>query len=256
VRAKWWVLFIGLNIIVSVATSLVVLSLKGESEKVVVVTATPGPDELARATTPAPARATQLPPASPTTPSALEYTVQTGDTLGGIAVAFDIPLEDLLLANNLTQDDFIQPGQTLIIPLGEVVTPTPVRSTAVPATETPEVPTAFPTETPTPPGPVEVRIQEVLAPGELSREGVVIVNRGRTVNLAGWTLAAAGGEETYDFPRLTLTQETPVTVYTMPGEDSPQMLHWGLTEAQWSESGTIIELRDGEGSLIATFPVP
>lgn len=255
-RAKWWVLFIGLNIIVSVVTTLVVLSLKGESEQVVVVTATPGPDLLARATTPAPARATPLPPASPTTSSAFEYAVQTGDTLGGIALAYDISLEDLLLANNLTQDDFIQPGQTLIIPLGEVVTPTAVRSSPVPPTQTPEVPTPFPTETPTPPGPVEVRIQEVLAPGELSREGVVVVNRGRTVNLAGWTLAAAGGEEMYVFPRLTLTQETPVTVYTMPGDDSPQVLHWGLAEAQWAESGTIVELRDGEGSLIATFPVP
>ncbi len=134
--------------------------------------------------------------------------------------------------------------------------PTPVTPSPVPPTLTPGSPTPFPTETPTPPGPVQVRIQEVLAPGSLSREGVVLVNRGRTVNLQEWTLAAAGGEKVFVFPRLTLAQEVPITVYTIPGRDTPQELHWGLEEVVWGESGIIIELRDAEGDLIATFPVP
>jgi hypothetical protein len=58
------------------------------------------------------------------------------------------------------------------------------------------------------------------------------------------------------FPRLTLAQEVPVTVYTTSGQDSPQELHWGLGEAQWGESDTIIELRDAEGDLIATYSIP
>jgi hypothetical protein len=176
--------------------------------------------------------------------------------LGGIALLHDIPLENLLVANNLSEDDIITPGQVLIVPLGEVMTPTPVTPSPAPATPTPAEPTPFPTETSTPPGPVQVRIQEVLAAGTLAREGVVIINRGRTVNLDGWTLGAAGGEAEYVFPRLTLAQEVPVTLYTIKGDDSPQGLHWGLSAAQWGESGTIIELRDAEGDLVATFPVP
>jgi hypothetical protein len=84
----------------------------------------------------------------------------------------------------------------------------------------------------------------------------VLINRGRTVNLYGWTLSAAGTDETYVFPRLTLAQEVPVTVYSMAGDDTPQALYWGLDEALWLTSGMNVELRDAEGDLIATFAVP
>lgn len=255
-RAKWWVLFIGLNIVVSVLTTLVVLSLKGELERVVVVTATPGGVLMGRVPTATAVGESVGPTATATAPTSVEYTIQTGDTLGGIALAYEIPLENLLLANSLQQDAIIKPGQVLIIPLGEVMTPTPVTPSPVPATPTPASPTPFPTETATPSGPVQVRIQELLAPGILSREGVVLINRGRTVNLERWTLGVAGGDAAYVFPRLTLAQEVPVTVYTIEGDDSPQALHWGQDEAQWDESGTIIELRDADGNLVATFPVP
>jgi LysM repeat protein len=255
-RARWWVLFIGINIVVSVATTLAVLSLKGELERVVVVTATPAPAILGRVPTATSGGQSVEPTATPTGRPSVEYTVQPGDTLGGIALAYEIPLQNLLAANSLDEGAIIQPGQVLVIPFGEVITPTPVTPSPVPATPTPASPTPFPTETPTPPGPVQVRISEVLAPGSLAREGVVLINRGRTVNLQGWTLGAAGGDEVYAFPRLTLAQEVPVTLYTIAGDNTPQALHWGSDDAQWGESGIIIELRDAEGHLVATFPVP
>lgn len=255
-RARRWMFFIVLNIIVSVATTLGVLSLKGELERVVVVTATPRVAAVSGVpTATSTVQVSDVAP-TPTLPQPIEYTVQDGDTLGGIALVFDVALEDLLLANNLNEDDIINSGVVLIIPQGEVLTPTPVTPSPIPPTPTPRTPTPFPTETPTPPGPVQVRIEEVLASGRLGREGVVIVNRGRTVNLQGWSLGAAGGEEVFVFPRLTLAQGIPVTVYTIAGEDSPQELHWGLDTPLWGESDTIIELRDAEGDLIATYPVP
>jgi LysM repeat protein len=257
-KTRRWVFFILLNVLVSALTTLAVLSFTGELQQTVVVTATPDVAVAIPIPTAEPAGQATEPVLSPTAPTSLEYTVQAGDTLGGIAVAFEIPLDNLLLANELVEDSIIRPGDVLIIPLEEEV-PTPVAVTPSRQESTPAepmTPTPFPTETPTPAGPVQVRIQELVAPGDLEQEGVVIVNRGRTVNLENWTLGAEDGDEVYVFPRLTLAQEVPVTVYTASGSDSPQGLHWGLEVAQWDESGTAIELRDAEGDLIATFTVP
>jgi len=254
--AKRWLLFFVLNVVVSVLATLGVLSLKGELERVVVVTATPSTASVERVPTALPSEQVAEPSPSPTTSPRVEHTVQEGETLGFIALEYEVSLEDLLAANNLTEDAIIQPGQVLVIPQGEVLTPTPVTPTPAPPTPTLTTPTSFPTATPTPPGPVEVRIQEVLAPGELAREGVVLVNRGRTVNLQGWTLGAAGGDAVYVFPRLTLAQEVPITVYTINGGDSPQALYWGQATAQWGVTGVVIELRDAEGDLVATFTLP
>ncbi len=74
-----------------------------------------------------PATATQVPAANAhLTPMALPspsqltdvYTVQPGDTLGGISWAFGVPLEDLLELNGFESDRvIIQVGQTINVPL-------------------------------------------------------------------------------------------------------------------------------------------
>lgn len=75
-----------------------------------------------------------VPTATPTvtegpspTPAPVTYTVSAGDTLFGIADRFQVNLESIKLANNLTSDA-LSVGQTLIIPLGGVptLTPTPL----------------------------------------------------------------------------------------------------------------------------------
>jgi len=91
-------------------------------------TATPIPDNLARGTK-------------------LSYTVQTGDTLAGIAALFNSTVDDIIKANeNLEDPNAIQVGQLLIIP-ANLVTPT----ATFPPTSTPLTPVVeTPTETQAP----------------------------------------------------------------------------------------------------------
>ncbi len=44
------------------------------------------------------------------------YTIQPGDTLYAIAFAFDVPLKSILQANNITANDTLLVGQSLLIP--------------------------------------------------------------------------------------------------------------------------------------------
>jgi LysM repeat protein len=73
---------------------------------------------------PAPAPAPQ--PDPPPAPSASTYTVQPGDTMGGIAARLGVSLDSLEAANpQVTNPDFIQVGQTLNVPGGAPGAPAP-----------------------------------------------------------------------------------------------------------------------------------
>jgi LysM repeat protein len=72
---------------------------------------------------------TPLPP-QPTTPGEpVNYVVQRGDTLGRIAQQYNVSIEDLAAANNLTNIHSLQEGQVLIIPVGGVVVSPPQTGT-------------------------------------------------------------------------------------------------------------------------------
>jgi LysM repeat protein len=78
----------------------------------------------------------------------LEYIVQSGDTLAGIASQFNSTTEEISKENKITDPNAIQVGQLLIIPVN-IVTPTATR----PPTSTPITPgpgTLLPTATFTP----------------------------------------------------------------------------------------------------------
>lgn len=80
-------------------------------------TATPIPDNLSRGTL-------------------LNYTIQAGDTLAGIASLFNSSVEEIIAENDLEDPNAIFVGQQLIIPVN-IVTPTatfPPTSTAAPGT--------------------------------------------------------------------------------------------------------------------------
>jgi LysM repeat protein len=69
--------------------------------------------------------------------SKLEYTVQSGDSLGRIAELFNTTVEAIMEENKITDPNLLNAGQVLVIPVN-LVTPTPTR---------------LPTSTSTMPGP-------------------------------------------------------------------------------------------------------
>lgn len=95
----------------------------------------------------------ELPTATPIPPNLprgtkLDYIIQTGDTLAGIASLFNSTTDEIIKENNITDPNAIQVGQLLVIP-ANLVTATPTR----PPTSTPITPgpgTVLPTVTFTP----------------------------------------------------------------------------------------------------------
>ncbi len=75
--------------------------------------------------------ATPIPPGLPRG-TKIEYTVQTGDTLAGIASKFNSIADEIVKANNITDPNALYVGQLLIVPVN-LVTPTATR----PPTSTP-----------------------------------------------------------------------------------------------------------------------
>lgn len=91
--------------------------------------------------------ATLIPPDLPRG-TKLEYIIQTGDTLAGIASLFNSTAEEIIKENNITNPNAIQVGQVLVIP-ANLVTATPTRlPTSTPITPGPG--TVLPTVTFTP----------------------------------------------------------------------------------------------------------
>ncbi len=60
--------------------------------------------------------ATSIPAPTQEVQSAREYVIQAGDSLGVIATQFGVTVEALAAANDITNPDLIQPGDTLTIP--------------------------------------------------------------------------------------------------------------------------------------------
>jgi LysM repeat protein len=57
---------------------------------------------------------------SGTVASRFEYTVQPGDTIVSIAASFGSTVEEILRTNGLVNNDFIRPGDVLLIPVPDV----------------------------------------------------------------------------------------------------------------------------------------
>ena len=196
------------------------------------------------------------PPPEPT--QIIEYRVKSGDTLGKIALNFDISIEDIMRLNGISDPDLISVGETLFIPTGPLPTFTPIPPTTAAPTATSRPVTLTPSLTPTPSpagNPAKSVIESVIAPGDLANERVIITRTGLgELSMAGWWIEDGNGH-VYYFPQLNLFEGGAVFLHTTKGLDTATNLYWGLAEPAW-QPGEALILRDEKGQERARYQVP
>ncbi|NLX11246.1 MAG: LysM peptidoglycan-binding domain-containing protein [Chloroflexi bacterium] len=201
---------------------------------------------------------TDLPPGQPSATPAddgcLQHTVESGDTIIGIAQEYGVFPGDILLANEMDENAILNIGDVLIIPTegcAALFTPTPIPSpsnTPFPLTRVVPTVTLAPAS-----ADAQVIISTVVSWGDVNNEMVELRNQGGAINLQSWTLTDEDGN-TFRFPEYRMQQESLVRVYTRQGSNTPAALYWGRDTAAWSE-GEIITLADDAGQVQATFRV-
>ena len=264
-RSRIWLVILGFVLVVAAVVMLVNLFSGNHSP-----TSDSVPTLVASTHPPASTEEAMITPTvslsvSPTSPGPLLYTVQEGDTLGAIAQAYDVSVEDLVAANDLANPDMLGVGQSLIIPVEPMATstislapsavvdaPPEPSPTEVPSPAGTSSPAALPTLTPSAPPLIE--IGQVLGSGDLAVERVVVRNRGGRGDLEGWTLSDAAGN-TFTFPALTLFAGADVYIHSAEGVSSPTDLYWNRVNPAW-DGGELITLRDAAGDVVDTYVVP
>lgn len=241
---KEYLIYLGLNVVVSAITILVVLNVWDRTRAKPAPAATATIDVVAHVASAVPT----LTPTVPPSPTPVTYTVQLGDTLYGISLEHGIPVEALMAANGITNPDSISVGQVLIIPSldSEIFSqPTPL------VRQSTTVPTLTPESGDQTPGVIIFGVDGV---GTLDEEYVRLLNQGGEVLMAGWTIDDGEGRE-YTFPAFNFYSTGAVHVHTQAGDDTTIDLYWGLDEAVWAP-GKVITLRDATGAVQSTFQIP
>jgi LysM repeat protein len=186
----------------------------------------------------------------------MTYTVQTGDTLGAIAVKFNITVAEITEVNEIADPDALEVGQVLIIRRPLVVLST---QTSLPAEEIEaelEATSTNPTSTPIPfTGESRVTIDSVIGVSDFASERIFLKRIGPgEISLVGWQLVAENGD-VFDFPQITLFENGAVFIYTREGQTTAVALYWALDHSVW-ESGDTVVLLDDLGEVHTTYQIP
>lgn len=245
--------FVLVNIIISAVVVLAILYWwdSQRPDETLFLPPTPSPTvALILATPPNSNNEGEASPTEPTSEGPPVYIVQAGDTLGKISTEFDVSVEEIMAANGMDNPNFIQVGQSLVIPVGglsSTATPPPVPTGAFTPAPLPTLTPAFVA------GDVQIEITEVVGIGNLTEESVLITNTGsQPVALQGWTLSDQSGR-VYTFKQVTLFGDgAGIRLHTEAGQDSFADLYWGWEQPVW-EANEMVSLRDSTGTLRAQF---
>jgi len=251
---KRYIPFIFLNIVISAAVVLVVLTYwdRSQTEQQRMGTATSVAATAPVATAAAVATASAPPTELAPTPEEVHHVVKAGEILGSIAEQYGVPLEDIVQVNKIVNPNDLDVGTELIIPVGGIPTETP-EPTPVPTSAEP--PTPIPTEPPAL-GEAKVVIREIIGVGDLVNEQLVMANEGdRRIQLANWKLEDGQGNVYVFGPFILFGDGANVVLHTGSGTDTTSDLYWGLNFPAW-EPGETGTLRDADGTARAAFTVP
>lgn len=213
------------------------------------------------------------------------HIVEEGDFVFSVALEYEVDPFTTLAANGLTEETAtsLQIGDELIIPLegcpveelANLPTETPLpsdtpdvsstptsdaSSTPIAATSTPTpnispTPTVSPTITLPPTATdAQVEIAGVINAGDVTAEGVRIVNPGSIIRIDGWSLRDADGNE-YRFTEQILFSNSELTLFTRGGQDTPIARFWGLEEPIW-QVGDVVTLVNARGQVQAAYRIP
>ncbi len=198
------------------------------------------------------------PPPTPTSPPEPTYhTVQAGESLSTISSIYGVSMQEIMDANGLLNENFIQAGQDLLIPIGGVVIPEPVEEVEnVTATPIGVPPTPIPT-VPLSEGEADLTVSSFNGIGEISAENILIVNNGsRSVEITGWTVRDSGGTVyTFGQGATLFGGGAGIQLFSGTGEDTTTSRYWGQAGSVW-QSGEIVQIYDAEGTLQITATVP
>jgi len=214
------------------------------------------------------------------------YVVQQGDSLSSIAYRFNVPIEDLMRANEITDPDHITVGRRLVIPSGPVPTvattpthtvipfepPTPISVTTITpavtsaATATPAITvtaivtvTTAITDTPAatdeaPANADSIQIESINNAGDLAKESLHLVNAAdASISLDEWIVTDDVVHE-YQFGDITLEPGGEIVLHTGAGEDTATDIYWNLDAALW-KSGVSATLLDRDGEVVYKLSV-
>lgn len=239
-----------INVIVSAVTVLIVLNIW---------------DRVNHAETSAPESVSLLPTAiasaiPPTATPILEptmalrpYEVGSGETLGEIALLFEINVDQLLEINNLDNPDDLATGMILFVPAAGSLAKTP-QDEIPPETEQADEPKASQMVI-LPPDDPNIKIASIVGVDDLATEHIQIRSvSSQALPLEGWRLETDDGLF-FIFPNITLFEYGAIDLYSRAGINSVVALYWGHSSPVF-ESGDRAVIYDAEGNVQAVYSIP
>jgi LysM repeat protein len=198
--------------------------------------------------------ATETPtPDVPITSTEQVYVVQPGDTMLVIATRYDVTVQDILNANNLSDPNFVFAGQRLVIPVqgsGAVTQSVSGADVGILISDT-----AGSGASTTGTVPQGVRISSITGVGDLSNEQVILVNESDTpYSLQGWQLQRGDGPAYAFRSDVPLYPGGSIRVHTGPGTDTSIDFYWGQSKALW-QAGTEAKLVASDGNTVTSYIV-
>ncbi|MBZ0288682.1 MAG: lamin tail domain-containing protein, partial [Anaerolineae bacterium] len=121
--------------------------------------------------------------------------------------------------------------------------------------ETTAEPTVRPTLTlPPTAASAQLQIVQVVAPGDVTAEGIVIRNNGESINIKDWTLSDSNGN-IYTFNERLLFSNASITLFTRTGQDTAIVAFWNRNTPLFSDPGNVLTLTDANGVVQSTYRV-